>query len=545
MSAVANAASRLVAIFLASGTAAGTTVVFLHAQRDRVAQLTEMLQVHQPVQELHLISHGSSGKVWFGNGELSLGTLAQHAALLQQWPAFLANDAELVLYGCHVALDPQVPGQTHPLIERLQALTGAQVAATVTPTGAAQRGGNWEMEAGTSHREAGLALMGSTQQAYAGVLASSDEPFTVTNTNSSGDGSLRSAILQANSNEGANTIIFDSSLSGDTISLTSGQLEITGPVTIKGLGAEEIAVDASDNTRVFYIDDGSFETSIEVKIRKLAISGGNSERGGGGILNNESLTLSNVKVYGNTTDSDGGGIVNGGTLNLINSTISGNSADLSGGGIDNQISTLNVTNSTISGNYAYYGGGGIDNTAQYGGGAERNAKVSLSNSTIAGNSAYYGGGGITNNLGTVSLSNSIIANNENADISKADDLDTINIKGINLVEDGSLTGKNVINQDPNLSPLQDNGGSTKTHALRSGSPAINAGDNSEIPPDTQDLNGDGDTGENIPYDQRGQDFGRLVNGNVDLGSYEFNASTSADISRGTLKKNLQRLYLSR
>ena len=91
MSAVATAATRLVAIdaavegagFLARGTAAGTTVAFLHAQRDGVAQLTEILQVHQPVQELHLISHGSPGNVQLGNGELSLETLAQHAALLQ------------------------------------------------------------------------------------------------------------------------------------------------------------------------------------------------------------------------------------------------------------------------------------------------------------------------------------------------------------------------------------------------------------------------------------------------------------------------------
>ena len=191
MSAVETTATRLVAInaavegagFLARGTAAGTTVAFLHAQRDGVAQLTEILQVHQPVQELHLISHGSPGRVQLGNGQLSLETLSRHAALLQQWPSFWADNAELVLYGCRVALDPQVPGQTHPLIERLQALTSARVAATATPTGAAQYGGNcqyggnWEVETSTSHRRTDVALTGATQQAYAHILASSNEPF--------------------------------------------------------------------------------------------------------------------------------------------------------------------------------------------------------------------------------------------------------------------------------------------------------------------------------------------------------------------------------
>jgi len=57
-----------------------------------------------------------------------------------------------------------------------------------------------------------------------------------------------------------------------------------------------------------------------------------------------------------------------------------------------------------------------------------------------------------------------------------------------------------------LGPLQDNGGSTFTHELLSGSPAINAGDPSFTPPPD--------------YDQRGPGFPRVVNGRIDIGAFE-------------------------
>ena len=53
--------------------------------------------------------------------------------------------------------------------------------------------------------------------------------------------------------------------------------------------------------------------------------------------------------------------------------------------------------------------------------------------------------------------------------------------------------------DPKLGPLANNGGPTKTHALLAGSPAIDHGDNANLPPPTsaapasrkKDGNGDG------------------------------------------------------
>ena len=94
------------------------------------------------------------------------------------------------------------------------------------------------------------------------------------------------------------------------------------------------------------------------------------------------------------------------------------------------------------------------------------------------------------------------------------DSGTITSDGYNLSSDdggGFLIGPgDQINTDPMLGPLQDNGGPTLTHALLPGSPAIDAGDPSFTPPPF--------------YDQRGPGFDRVVNGRIDIGSFEVQAT---------------------
>src|SRR5207245_5225291 len=98
---------------------------------------------------------------------------------------------------------------------------------------------------------------------------------------------------------------------------------------------------------------------------------------------------------------------------------------------------------------------------------------------------------------------------------------TFTSHGYNLSSDdgsGLLTATgDQINTDPMLGPLQDNGGSTFTHALLTNSPAIDAGDpnfdpNSFNPP--------------MVYDQRGTGFNRVVNGRIDIGAFEVQAVPS-------------------
>ena len=101
----------------------------------------------------------------------------------------------------------------------------------------------------------------------------------------------------------------------------------------------------------------------------------------------------------------------------------------------------------------------------------------------------------------------------NADTSSGtiwNDGGTVTSLGYNLASDnggGVLTGPgDQINTDPMLGPLQDNGGPTFTHALLPGSPAINAGNPNFTPPPS--------------FDQRGPGYPRVVNGRIDIGSFE-------------------------
>jgi predicted outer membrane repeat protein len=377
--------------------------------------------------------------------------------------------------------------------------------------------------------------------------------FTVSNLNDSGPGSLRQAILDANSAAGADTIEFQGGLSG-TITLTSGQLTIDDPtggsLTINGPGAQVLAVNGNNASGVL-----SITSADTVTISGLTITGGNNAFGGG-INNAGTLTLTNSTVSGNTASGLGGGIMNLGTLIITSSTITGNTAT-AGGGIRND-GTLTITSSTISGNTAFVGGGIYNfgpltitsstvsgNTAGgFGGGISNFDSLTITNSTITGNTAMltFGGGifdsgilkithsTITGNTagslgggiyaGTaVSLKGSIVANNT-ATSGNAPDISGQVSGTFNLIENttgATISGSNnITGVDPLLGPLADNGGPTQTHALLTGSPAIDA------LADCTDI-----AGNPITTDQRG--IARPQGAACDIGAFEVEASIVYDV----------------
>jgi predicted outer membrane repeat protein len=330
----------------------------------------------------------------------------------------------------------------------------------------------------------------------------------VTNTNNSGPGSLRQAVLDANATATAEHIIFDASFnSPQTITLTTGDIVLAGSgnanVTIIGPGANLLTVSGNNNSRIFSI----LENSV-VNISGMTLTGGNGGSSGpgngfGGAVNNQGvLTLSNMIITGNTAGASGGGIYaeDRATLSLSNSTVSGNMATTSGGGIAFDIdSTATISRSTISGNTAAMRGGGVHlqpdednlikiesstisgNMAPTGAGIYREPSgtltVTLSSTTVANNTATNIGGGV---VGTMNAGNTLIGNN--TDNGTAPDYSgTLNSQGYNLLENtagATVTGDtatNITGVDPNLGPLANNGGPTFTHALLSGSPALDQG----------------------------------------------------------------------
>ena len=179
--------------------------------------------------------------------------------------------------------------------------------------------------------------------------AASADTITVINTNDSGPGSLRQALVDANNGDMIN---FDSSLNGQRITLISGELIVDKDVTISGPGAKNLAVDGNAQSRVFDVNPGK-----TVTIDGLTVTNGRANvfGSGGGIYNNAAaLTVTNCTFSGNSATNGGGGIGNslgGATLTVSNCAFSSNSAVHGGGAIGN-LGTLTVTSCTISSNLA-------------------------------------------------------------------------------------------------------------------------------------------------------------------------------------------------
>ena len=112
------------------------------------------------------------------------------------------------------------------------------------------------------------------------TLERRDVPSTLTVTNNldSGAGSLRAEIAAAKSND---TIVFAPALAGKTITLTSGELDITKNLTIQGPGAGKLSISGGDAWRVFEVDGAK----TTVTLSGLTITHGRSYSGGGGDFN--------------------------------------------------------------------------------------------------------------------------------------------------------------------------------------------------------------------------------------------------------------------
>ena len=221
------------------------------------------------------------------------------------------------------------------------------------------------------------------------------------------------------------------------------------------------------------------------------VAGTSYSHGGGafatGDLSASYSTVSGNQAVGTLVSARGGGLLVGGNVTVTKSTISGNSSDGNFGGLlsvnDNSYAsnTFSLYSSTLSGNSA----------AKIVGGAYTNAgKIFIEHSTIAFNTAgagkitdYFAPGmaiGAVSSDTTIEVESSIMSNNtygtaEN-DFSVA--INSITVGGSdNLVRNASGISffSSTITACPLLAPLRDNGGLTETHALFSGSPALDVG----------------------------------------------------------------------
>ncbi len=251
---------------------------------------------------------------------------------------------------------------------------------------------------------------------------------------------------------------------------------------------------------------------------------------GGGIeIGDTHIVTINDCVIKDNEASYGGGVYNEGQLYMNRCTVSNNRVQFDGGGIHNYYAGVYadsgrmwLTNCTISNNSCTtnnFGSLGKEfafaricyaTAVLQGGGIFSNGTMELLNCTITNNSAEdYGGGFVNSSPDTAIFKNTIVANNTAGDTSTNNCSNrpgaVITSLGHNLDSENTChfnQPTDLINTNPLLGPLRDNGGPTFTCALLVGSPAIDAGDDSGAP----------------ATDQRG--VSRPQGAHVDIGAFE-------------------------
>ncbi|CAM8651435.1 Right handed beta helix domain containing protein [Acidimicrobiia bacterium] len=281
------------------------------------------------------------------------------------------------------------------------------------------------------HRSGRVVALGSTAvlaAAGAGPLvmltsttASANTTLVVSTLADSGAGSLRQAMLDANSAAGVDTITFTAGLTG-TINVLSDLPWLDGGIDLQGPGASVITIDggwaendANLGHTLFVLDNLDVADGAST-ISGVTITGGNGtdnkDNSGGAIqklYGDADLTIADVVLTGNYSANDGGAVHlynTGGTVTIRDSVISNNVAYYSGGALysggDGAL-TLILTNVEITGNTAGDGDGGglyLEET-----------DTTISNSTIDGNVSEGNGGGISSGTGSLTISNSTIDGN--------------------------------------------------------------------------------------------------------------------------------------
>lgn len=359
---------------------------------------------------------------------------------------------------------------------------------------------------------------------------------------------------------------------GGIESSKGGGIQVNGNATV--IGGASLTLQQStvtDNTAVGtgggIYDAGGSSITLQDSTVSNNTAGNNVNGGGGGIFSSGTVTLANSEVTGNEGVGLGGGIHFGSfagspTLTMTDSTVSGNTVAnaggfTNGGGIYffGASMTATINDSTVSGNTAA-SGSQASSAGQGGGIYADSGSITLSNSTVSGNTAENGsqldadgdGGGIyalggvtltlanatiaSNSAGdpgtggvgggvfgasgsTTNLRNTIVASN-NADIA-ANFAATPTSQGYNLLGEnpGGLAGTDIVNANPLLGPLANNGGPTQTHALQTGSPAIDAANPATPGGGAPACEGTDQRGQTRPQDGDGNGTARC-----DIGAFE-------------------------
>lgn len=324
-------------------------------------------------------------------------------------------------------------------------------------------------------------------------------------------------------------ITFNCGASSTIISLTQRYI-LWNPVWLDGGGLVEfrgggidtgfVAYNAFTATRITFSNFSGVSVwgsainaqSGNMLIEDAVFSNNRTSGGGGGALyNGAELKLRRVVFQNNQASYGGGAISNGpaGKLDLEQTSFENNTA-YAGGGVNNNGGVITISQSLFAGNVATEAGGAIANDDNFGG-ATKLGIIQIVNTTFSANSARVGGALVVRRAGSlITITNSTLNANAStgglgANIFSPDGEDA-RIKntilagapgadncvsntpfaslGNNISSDGTCVGNTLPdrnNTNPQLDPLANNGGFSRTYFPLAGSPAIDNGANAGCP----------------------------------------------------------------
>ncbi|MCA9136403.1 MAG: DUF4347 domain-containing protein, partial [Planctomycetales bacterium] len=203
---------RLIDDLLAGNRDTDLEIYLLDGSRDGIDQVSEILADYDNVNAIHILSHGNDAQLRLGSSTVTSDNLSGYAGELAQWRSSLADNADLLLYGCELAETDA--GVT--MMEALAELTGADVAASIDDTGHESLGGDWDLEYASGVIDTMSLFSQSTSTNWLGILATPELAPS-----------------------------FETLVNVNT----------AGVQTTPGMGATSIAVDGAGNSIVVWVDE--------------------------------------------------------------------------------------------------------------------------------------------------------------------------------------------------------------------------------------------------------------------------------------------------
>jgi predicted outer membrane repeat protein len=376
-------------------------------------------------------------------------------------------------------------------------------------------------------------VSGNSAGTSGGGLYNSGGRLTLTNSTVSDNRAKEYGGGVENTDSGT-VVLSNSTVSNNSASENGGGIRTSGDtVTVSN---STVSGNHAKNGGGIFISRNSYQQKSEVAVQNSTISGNVATDGGGGIGVHHGTAFCRLDSNDNCHYSYYRFV---GPLKVTYSTLSDNSANFGGGLNVGRYTSVSLENSTLSGNSASDSGGGLnaypDGTDVFG-----RSHITFKFCTLTGNTAADKGGGISTGEHTdLTLYDTLVSGNHaptGREVRNNTSYSDISFDHNNLFGysgSSGLNGKAHGNSDiiPSVglsaildTTLADNDGDTQTHALVSGSPAINAASTSCPSPS---------------LDQR--EYGRPASGSsvCDIGAFEYGAtdtSVSGTLSSGTVLK---------